>query len=393
MSEIENAMETLNNQWYNAVTTALSLDPNKFQLYQGNAPLGNTSDELWCVFDAVPPLSTAHLYDPSQANNFSQNFGGVLSVLKTPSDDEIQSALGDRYVKWIDYLADYDGELPDGGISALLKTWCDRLGVSPSDRDRAYQAYLRSQVDPISSALEAFIAAKCAKKGYAYTGTIKNLKDKIAHGSSKSVTMNSSTQSSDTSKSWAKGSVSGAYKFFWGGAGASIDHLAVKVVKAGIEIKASFDSVVTFAVGPLAKPNTTDIDLRDYKPWYNGQVLGQAYNTKDNTLWIAGKPTNWDSTFGADGNLLRRCTAVVVVDGVSITMTSRASLSKEEQTSFKAQVEGGFFPFFMAKASGGWSHDSKFDDSGTIAVTSSSPKGNPTVLGVLVTPAPDYIAG
>ena len=84
--------------------------------------------------------------------------------------------------------------------------------------------------------------------------------------------------------------------------------------------------------------------------------------------------------------MLRTASALVIVDGITITMTSSAAYSTSEQTQFKTAAEFGFFPFFEAAASGGWQHDTSFNSEGNVMVTSTSPLGNPNILGAIVTP-------
>ena len=61
MSEAEKAMQTLTQQQYNAVVTGLSLSPDNFQLYQGTATTGATSEWIWNILDAIPPKSINNL--------------------------------------------------------------------------------------------------------------------------------------------------------------------------------------------------------------------------------------------------------------------------------------------------------------------------------------------
>jgi len=66
---VNTAMDTLTAQWYNALVTGLGLSPDQFQLYQGPNSAMNTSQEMWNLFNAVPPKSINNYYNPSQINN------------------------------------------------------------------------------------------------------------------------------------------------------------------------------------------------------------------------------------------------------------------------------------------------------------------------------------
>jgi hypothetical protein len=65
MSQVNEAMQTLTAQWYNAMVDGLGLSPEEFQLYQGPNSMVTTSQDMWNIFDAVPPASVNNYYDPS----------------------------------------------------------------------------------------------------------------------------------------------------------------------------------------------------------------------------------------------------------------------------------------------------------------------------------------
>lgn len=119
-SEAAQAMATLNAQWYNAIITGCNLDPSTFQLVQGNSPLGTTSEMLWNVLDVVPPLSVSNLYNPSQANVFSSDYGAVIANLNPQNAQSFQNAMGDYYPQWTAYL-NTSPTIPQGGILALFQ--------------------------------------------------------------------------------------------------------------------------------------------------------------------------------------------------------------------------------------------------------------------------------
>ncbi|MEB0302418.1 hypothetical protein, partial [Mucilaginibacter sp. 5C4] len=91
----------------------------------------------------------------------------------------------------------------------------------------------------------------------------------------------------------------------------------------------------------------------------------------------------WDKAFGAAGFLQRMATALVVADGINITIVSAATFSTSDQTTITAAASGGFWPFFSASGQGGSSTTVTFDDQGRMTATTSSPLGNPQILGVL----------
>lgn len=382
---VTQAMQTLNAQWYNAVVSGCKLDPATFQLVQGAAPLGTTSEQLWNIFDVVPPLSVSNYFNPSQNNVFSSDYGAVINNLIPQNSDRFQTDMGDYYSQWTAYLASTPTPaMPAGGMPELFKNWA-AFHMPPNQAQTCYTDYQSVAQGAIPVAVQMWLNAGGGTGGTkAYNSTIADLNQQLQSAQSRSFVVNSSSESSDLSHTWAKAEAGGFYEFFEAGGSSEYDQLTMAMTTAGLTINVSFQKLLTFSAGPLSKTSTDPI-LSKYQPWYNSAALNVAYQTPDNTVWNHTHPT-WNDTFGPTGNMLRTASALVVVDGITIVMTSRAGFSSSQQTQFKAAVEAGFFPFFEASASGGWQHDVSFDAQGSVSVTSTSPAGNPTVLGVIVTP-------
>jgi hypothetical protein len=379
----DEAMQNLTAQWYNAVVAGCGLDPSTFQLFQGNAPVGNTSESLWNIFDVVPPLAINNFYNPSQANIFSLDYGAVINNLKPQNSNAFQSIMGDYYSQWVAYLRTVT-TVPQGGMTALFNNWA-QLHLPPNLVQTAYTAYQQIAQGLVPVAVQMWLNAGGATSGVkAYNNTIAQLQSALASAPGKSFQMNSSTESTDVSHTWASGEVAGGFDIFAGAASSSYDQLTSAMAEAGISISASFDHLLTFTAAPLAKTSTDPI-LSQYQPWYNSAALNLAYQNNNNVVWNNNPPT-WQDTFGPGGNMLRTTSALVIVDGINITMTSSVGFSSSQQTEFKAAAEGGIWPFFEASGHYGWTQDTSFDSNGNITVTSSSPTGNPNILGSIVTP-------
>jgi hypothetical protein len=386
-------MNTLSAQWYNAVTHDLGLSVDQFQLMQGAMPVGATSENLWNIFDSVPPLTATTFFNPAQLNRLSQDYGGVISALIPQGMLQFQRDMGDSYSAWNNYKKTIT-PIPADNLawSKAFTAWAQanlpqsQVGLCVGDFNSMLE-------DPIAQASNTLLQVQFASKGmhpnvFAYTTTIEQLTLALNNAKPGSVQFNSSTESSDVSHSWAQGEASGVIDFFGLGGETSYDALTSKVATASVTINASFDKVVTLAAGPLYETSDDNV-LSAYVPWFNSSALSEGYAKQDNTVWKAGDAISWASTFGPNGNLQRYASALIIVDGITLTMTSKASLTTSDQPTFKAAAAGGFFPFFEAEGSGGWEHNVNFDDSGSITVKSTSPAGNPQILGVLVSPITD----
>lgn len=395
MGSAEQAMSTLTAQWYNAVVAGCKLDQSTFQLFQSNQPVGTTSESLWNILDVVPPLSVNNFFNPSQLNLFSSDYGGVINNLVPQSSSTFMKAIGDYYPSWIAYLKKGPKlptvKPPNLPIVQLFYNWA-QMNMPPAQAQQAYTAYQQIAQGVVPVAVQMWLNAGGGTGGVkAYNATYGDLQSNLPSAPGCSFALDSSTASSDISHTWANGSVGGSYDFFFGSASASWDKLTMALSNAGLKINVKFDHLLAFVAAPLAKPSTDPI-LSPYSPWYSSSALGLAYHTSDNTVWQPGTHPNWDDTFGSDGDLLRAATSLVIVDGITISTSSAVGFSSSDQQTFKAAAEGGFWPFFKASGSGGWSHDISFDDQGNMAISSTNPQGNPNILGVTVSPISKLLA-
>lgn len=386
---VEQAMANLTAQWYNAVTTQCTLDPQKFQFFQGNTSLSDTSESMWNIVDVIPPLSINEYYDPSQLNIFSQQYGSVITNLKATSGGNFEADMGDYYESWSSYLQT-NPPLPPGGVPQLFQTWAEENIPDTSITEKCYADLAEEYTGPVATALNMWLQAASQVK--AYNNTVEQLQSDLEQPNTKTVSMDSATQSSNVSNSWAKGESFAAYDFFGEAeVHGNYQQSTVVMAQSHVTINATFQHLVTFPLAPLSEADPSDPILKNYIPWYDSSALSLAYQTNDNTLWNDNPPT-WEDFFGPTGSMLRTCSALVVVDGITVTMTSDAAFSQAEQTEIQSEAELGIFPFYEGSASGGWSNNVAFDDEGHITVTQSSPLGNPVILGAIVTPIADIFS-
>jgi hypothetical protein len=390
MSAAQDAMATITAQYYNALTAGASLDPSQFQLAQGAISLTPDSSAIWRFFDSMPPDMVNNFFQASQLNSFSQTYGAVINNLIPQSDNQEQVLLNDKYVDWKAYqkttpLSVTDWTNQDQINSAKLarfNQWAYNVATIDDSTISAMQA-LMGQTDIVANAINAYNAAK--KGGLAYTASAINLKNALNGGVPKSFNLDSKTQKSTLDGKWAKADVSANYWFVSVDASSSWDHTVTDMAANGVKMQVSFKKLATLVGGPYSLFTPMSPDLTNYLPWYNSKTLQTARAQNDNNLWKHSAPT-WEQTFGPDGNMQQATTALIVVDGVTSTLTTTAKVAKSDQQKFQAAASLGVWPWFQANGSGGWDNQVKFNDDGSFSITSGNPKeGNPVVLGFLVT--------
>jgi len=373
----DQAMTTLYQQWYNAVVAGLRLDAGTFQLIQPNTPVGATSDTLWAYYNSIPPASLLSNFQLNGLNRLYDDYQAVVNMLISQTGDALRIDLGDSYQAWMNYVGALNPAPAPNDLPNIFFSWATihAPGVASKGRNDI-EAILD---DPIALAQQAVINRSGFINGVPNFGaTIQDLRNAVQSAPAASFSFDSLTQSSDTSTTWAKAAVGGFWDFFEAEGSSEWDKTQSKAASAHLTIAVSLDHALTFPAAPGA--------------WYSSAALTAAYATRDNTMWRSGTP-NWNTAFGPTGNLQRFLTELIVVDGIDLTMTSQADYDTSEQEEIKAQAQAGFFPFFCAEASGGFSSNVTFDGSGTMTVTGSSPAGNPVVLGAVVSPASALLGG
>ena len=323
------SVENLTAQWYDAVVQACRLDPSSFQLVQGSMVVGDFSSSLWKIFDAIPPDSINHLFNPAQTNQFSAQYGALLTVLK-----------------------------PNGVVEPALDLWNESGGFG-------------------------------AEK--AYNVTIEDLQTKIKRAPSVSFsTKMESDTVPQGSRSWAKGKqdLSSALSeiAFLGFAVSALEDFAAS---GSVSVDVKFEHIMTFPGAPLAKKSSFEPILQQFKPWYVSTVLSRAFNSHQ--AWK--QPRDYKQYFGKDGSMLRVASSLVVVDGITSKVSAAASLSDDKDSEFRIHLpESGFFPFLglnVSEAEG--SATIVTEEPGRETVILESPVGIPLILGVNVTPIADAI--
>lgn len=326
------SFEVLTAQWYNALIKNCGLNPGAFQLVQGSQPLVSTSERMWDIFDAVPPASINHLFNPSQFNSFSSDYGGVINNLLVPQGQALGNPVSVAVRMWSDMA---EAAAPFGGVRA-------------------------------------------------YNGTVSQLQTALESSGGVQFKLDTDNESADVSRTWA-GAVISSPPGLEALAAALSATTGPAAGGPGITYNVTFDHILTFPVGPLAAPSD-DPTLAPYTPWYHPDALKLAHSVPDNTVWKPGAHPDWSDTFGPGGNMLYACTALVVVDGVNITMQQNAGASGNHSA---LPPPNGAPPGVMAlilPSAGPQSPSNAPPPAGDLITISAIPPGNPVILGAVVKP-------
>ena len=303
----------LTSQWYNALIQNCNLNPRAFQLIQGSLAVGYTSEFLWNLLDTIPPKSINNYYTPSGSNLFSSNYGAILTNLDT--------------------------ELPL--VKSALSTWKGAGGFQGTK---------------------------------AYNKTIYQLQQAIQGAPEYEFTMDSASESSDVTSTWAGGAQAVPASPF-----GAPKNSAVRAIPQHTRLttKVKISHLMTFPAAPLSKRSTLNPDLKRFEPWFNAALLNLAVSNKK--YWQ--RPSDWPTYFGPTGTMLRQCTGLIVADGIVTETTARAPVNSSETEELRQAVEASLS--FVAFGSQPAMKPSK-NAKGQSIFEINSPPGNLVILGVNV---------
>ena len=387
MGALSDAMKKLTEQYYNSIVTQLNLSDQSFQLAQGNVALPATTQNIWSTMDQVPPLSICGNWTPGSHNTFSSQYGGILSRIHDSANDDFQAAMGDYYTAWMAYLK----KNPPSGDKSIIQVFSGwaYANMPPDQANKVIGMFQAAMNGPITQAQMAWAAAGGQTGVKAFTNTVETITNMLSSAPSNTLTMDASTQSSDTSHSWAAGAVEGFYDIFFGSGEGSYDHVSSEVIASSLNFDIEFKHVTTVPVTPLSQ-GTITAGPDTFKAWYVPNALTTAYSNNNGNTWLSGTP-DWSTYFGPSGSLPRAVDALVLVDGITITITSAKSIATSDHTEVQSAFEAGFFPFFGVAGEGGWTLDKTFDDEGRLAVSASCTVGHPQILGILQSAIGSYV--
>ncbi len=323
----------LTRGWYDAIVDDLNLCRRTFQLAQGVMPIGNTSDALWRVFDAVPPRSRNNLYPPAQYASFSTTYGAVVNNLipqQTPDEPVVRAVNA--------WLA--------GGATAAYDRTFGELHAAVNEAPRAEVTLTPARL------AEAARAADAADDIQAPEGSERAACEALC---------------------------------------ATLAPLFAPESGVPATATVTFEHLLHFAAAPL-QPDAPRPDIGE--AWYVPDALRLAYTSQgSHTVWKRAAPT-WADVFGADGSLPRVVHELIVADGVATRIDTEASNGATAARGLapldgRTQAGAETLMFPVPRTAGDGRAEARAGDAAPR--TLQAPTGNPFVLGVVVWPIERFL--
>jgi hypothetical protein len=335
------------------IVAALGLNNQSFQLVEATDPLPNTTKDLSDFFNNIPPASLTQVYSAGGTNQFFSDYGGVVKNLRNQDSGQFDSDMGDYSSQWDTYLSGVT-TMPAGGPVALFNAWADLHIPDPGQAATCKTDFLQLQNGIVLTALNAYLGFT-PTSGQLFDKTIKDLKDAIVGGASRTINFDSRNASSDVSSAWSQSSSDGLFGLF--GSSSSSSSYSAKFSSSNVSIQGTIQRAISFSADPLG--------------WYSSAALSLAYGTQDNTVWKPGQSPTWATTFGTNGNMQRLATELIVADGIDVTVTSDAAYSSDEQAAMQSNGGSGCWPFYSSNSSSGSTSQVTFNSSGQMTVHAS----------------------
>ena len=366
----------LQNGFYNALSQGLGFSSSTpFQMVQPSPPLVSSTKQdahLWDYLNSIPPASLTHGYVPGGGAQFATNYSALLSALTSPQSTFAADVGADCAAQW---KANLKSSTPIPALAqwpSLFREWAMLNGFENVANLGAadLSADLLEPITAAQMAMDLYIGLP-----YDWDAGYKDLVQLLAAAPSRVFTVSSSSMNSDVSSSWANNDSDGFFGL-WGGSSSSSSESST-FAESDVSVSASFKHVTQFAPVP--------------GEWYNSAAMALAFENTSGAPWKNPlSAINWDTTFGPGGDLQRFAVNLIVVSGMTITVTSNASFTSEQQSNISQNSGAGMWPFYDTDGSSGSSSDVSFGADGSMSVTITSPSNIPVVIGVIVEPIAQF---
>lgn len=363
-------MNKLQNQLYNCVTDRLKeyYPPevvHQFQLLSPTIPLNDT-ETIWQFQNQIPPFSLTWNKLVNQNVPFFQQYAKTVAN-QQPPEESLEKLIGpERYGQWVAHLDTLKPTPSDNKLPTIFSKWAMR-----------YYPQYRNQGKSILSRLVLYnssikrLTPYQAGKAIDFTTNMAAIEAVLSTSTTLKLDFDSRLIPTNIQGTWADGR-NQSYFGIWSDS-SNLTQLSQKF----------FDSTLRMTIkwNKWAKIDFTT------GQWYDSNMLYRVYRSKEN--WQPSAHPDWKYYFGEKGSMKYFSFALLVVEGLSIQLSSDATYSKHEKKQIKKNAFNGLWPFYMDEAT----TKVKFNpsDNLTFATTTSSKK--PFILGAFIDNIETYISG
>ncbi|MFT6502428.1 MAG: hypothetical protein ACJASQ_002554 [Crocinitomicaceae bacterium] len=376
----KDVFQTLQDGWYNGIVSGLGLSSSTFQILQPNPPIIEQSGDtvLWGYFNNIPPFSLTQQFAASGGNQFYSDYRALMSALEPSSSVDPETVIGQpAYDEWVAYVRGLSVFPSANQYPVMFRNWA--LLNAPGVANAGASAYAQVLLDPILTAQNVLLLSYTDENGLPedpdWNLGYSDLVNQLKAAPSTQFDFDSTTENSDVSSSWTKGGNTGFFGL-WGGS-SSKSSISESFSENQVQVKSTIGHILTFSCTP--------------GNWYNSGAIGLAFSSETGVPWSPNSAINWNNTFGDKGNMQRFAANIIVVADMDITITSDAVYSTSEQTEVHNNSHAGMWPFYSSGGGSSSSTSAKFSSEGHMTVSIQTDPVTPTVIGVNVLSAAEYL--
>ena len=358
----------ITNAWYNQLCSKLNLPIGNFQLIQ---PIGvpESDADLWAYINPIPPQTLKfNSWYYTQPTFFSQ-YAAIVNQLQFP-ENSFEKTIGKAtYTKWNNYLKGLPQPPPDNTLPTVWLQWAMLNAPAVANTGRSSlsgQLLIKSA----QAALAPYQGANAKQPEFA--PSLSALNATLQASPSTQFTWSSSDADDNVANSWVPGndpSLFGIYTGSWGGF-----LINQKFAQSSITVSVTLEHFALVSVTP--------------GNWYNSGFLNLARSSPSAPSWSSA--TGWEDYFGANGTFTYATGAVLAADGLSLTLTSDADFTGEEQAIIKSQQGAGYWPLYGGQLSPIITNEISFAP-GNVTIKCNSEPGHPILIGNNVVKINQYL--
>jgi hypothetical protein len=358
----------ITDAWYNQLCNSLHVPVNNFQLLQPVAIPGNKED-LWAYFNLVPPKTLKYNYWYYDQPTFFSQYAAIVKQLQFPESTFEKDIGKNIYAKWNSYLKGLPQPPPDNTLPSVWLQWAMMHAPSVANigrTDLSNQVLIKSA----QAALAPYLGPDA--KTPEFLPSLSDLTTTLLASPPVNFLFTSVDGNPDVSNSWVPG-IDCNFFGLWTGSWCGF-HINKTFAQSAISISVQCEhfSVVTVTPGS----------------WYNSGLLHLALVARSTPPWDSN--TGWDTYFGQGGTLNYAIGSVLVVDGISLSLTSDAHFTTAEQAVIRSQVEMGYWPMYCQQKTAVITNDISFEP-GKMTITCNTEPGNPIIMGQHVLKISQYL--
>lgn len=351
-------MTAVTDGWYNRLAASLNLSNSHFQLLQ--PPAVPTGDQgLWDCLNIVPPVTLKYNRWFYQQPTFFSQYAAVVNGLSFPESAFAKDIGADTYMQWQAYLKTITPPPPANTLPSVWFQWAIVNAPSVANIGRS-DLSTQLLISSAQAVLEQYEGPDA--KPADFSPSFSDLKNTLAASPGTSFAFDSEDDDPDVSNSWVPGDDPN-YFGIWTGSSAAF-HVSRKFALSKITVSVEFEHFATVAITP--------------GPWYNSALLHLAWASQATPPWTDS--ADWQKYFGDSGSLTHAVGSLLAADGITITLTSYADFTAQEQAVIKGLAAMGDWPVYCPIASAAL-FNSITTGPEALTIRFRSAPGNPLVLG------------